>query len=112
MNTSAKRMARARRIARLRRAWGETYTKRITTAIIVNALCWVWCSYILAWLGRYEIAQALSQTAITAILGVVVTNGVKSTTENVSKNGWVGKIIRGGKKRFSDAEDSGIDNAA
>ena len=42
MNTSKnKNIGRARRIVRFRRAWGETYTKRITTFIIVNAVMWV-----------------------------------------------------------------------
>lgn len=116
MNTSKnKNIGRARRIVRLRKAWGETYTKRITTFIILNAVCWVWCSYILAWFGRYEIAQSLSITAVTAILGVVVTNGIKSTAENVSKNGYVGKIISKGSKKgkFSEiGKKDKEDNAA
>lgn len=103
MNSSTKKEARRARIRRFLTAWGETYTKRITTFIILNAVAWVWCSYILAWCGRYEIAQGLSQTALTAILGVVITNGVKSTTENVSKNGYVGKIRR---KKFSDVDEA------
>ena len=103
MNSSTKKEARRKRRERLLTAWGETYTKRLTTFIILNAIAWVWCSYILAWCGRYEIAQGLSQTALTAILGVVITNGVKSTTENVSKNGYVGRIRR---KKFSDIEDT------
>ena len=96
-----KRLARARRMARFKHKWGETYTKRITTFIMVNAVLWVWCSYGLALLGRYEIAQSLSQTAITAILGVVITNGAKSVTENISKNGYVGKIKDAGAKILS-----------
>ena len=100
MTISGKRMARARRWARFRKAWGETYHKRITTIIVANAILWVWCSYVLAWFGRYEIAQALSQTAITAILGVVVSYGVKSGVENISKNGYVGNIAKA--KKFSE----------
>ena len=106
LTKAEKKLARKKRLERLLTAWGETYTKRITTFIILNAIAWVWCSYILAWCGRYEIAQSLSQTALTAILGVVITNGVKSTTENVSKNGYVGKIRR---KKFSDVEETAQD---
>ena len=102
MSSLTKKETKKGWFTRLRIAWGETYTKRITTLIILNAICWVWCSYILAWQGKYEIAQSLSQTALTAILGVVITNGVKSTTENVSKNGYVGKTKR---KKFSDIEE-------
>ena len=115
MNTSkSKKIGRARRIVRFRRAWGETYTKRITTFIIVNAVLWVWCSYALAWFRRYEIAQSLSITAVTSILGVVVTNEIKSTAENVSKNGYVGKIIKtaGRKGKFSEIGKDKEDKAA
>lgn len=73
------------------RAWNETYSKRLFTLIAFNAILWVWCSYILAWFGRYEIAQELSRTAITCILGVVITNASKSALENVSKYGWKGR---------------------
>ncbi len=113
MNTSKnKNIGRARRIVRFRRAWGETYTKRITTFIIVNAVMWVWCSYILAWFGRYEIAQSLSITAVTSILGVVATNGIKSTAENISKNGYVGKIIKAASRKGKFSEIGKEDKAA
>ena len=112
MKHTDRSFARARRFARFRRAWGETYTKRITTFIIVNAVLWVWCSYALAWFGRYEIAQSLSITAVTSILGVVVTNGVKSTAENVSKNGYVGKISSRKGKLTDYAKEQRKDDAA
>ena len=119
MTPSVKKLAGARRRARFRKrvgsifhAWNETYMKRINTVIILNAIAWVWCSYILAWCGRYEIAQQLSQTALTAILGVVITYGLKSVTENVSKNGYVGRIgesapkVSGKKRRIFDIDDA------
>ena len=78
-------------VKRAAKAWGETYWKRIMTVIVYNAIGWVWCSYVLAWFGRPEIADELSKTALSAILGVVVAYAVKSTSENISKNGFVGK---------------------
>lgn len=65
----------------------KSYTKVIVFVIVINAVLWVWCSYFLAYLGRYEIAQALSQTAITTILGTVITYCFKSLVENVNKHG-------------------------
>lgn len=62
------------------------------TIIVVNAILWVWCSYVLAWFGRVQIADELSKTALASILGVVVAYAVKSTSENISKNGFVGKL--------------------
>jgi hypothetical protein len=67
--------------------WLDTFTKIAVAVIIINACAWVWCSYILAYLGRYEIAEMLSQTALTAILGTFISYAVKSTVENVNKFG-------------------------
>lgn len=64
-----------------------TYTKKVVFIIVVNAVGWVWCSYVLAFLGRYAIAESLSQTAITAIIGSVVTYCIKSTTEHINEHG-------------------------
>ena len=46
----------------------------------------VWCSYILALLGREQIAEALSQVALKEIIGVVLIYGLKALFENLSKN--------------------------
>jgi len=86
-------------------AWNETYEKRLCTFITFNAVLWAWCSYILAWFGRYEIAQPLSQTAVTTILGVVISYSVKSLSENISKYGYTGK-------KPSQADETGEGGAA
>lgn len=65
--------------------------KRLATVIVYNAIAWVWCSYVLAWCGRIETVQILSQTAITTILGVVISYAFKSMVENISQYGWRGK---------------------
>ena len=78
-------------LKKLREAFAETYTKRIVTIITVNAVGWVWASYILAYLGRYQIAENLARDVVTAIIAVVLTYSVKSLTENISKNGFKGK---------------------
>jgi len=55
-------------------------------ACLVNGFAWVWCSYLLAYLGRAEIAESLSKVAITEIIGVVLVYSLKSLAENLSKN--------------------------
>ncbi len=65
----------------------DSFTKLAVAVVLINACAWVWCSYILAYLGRFEIAESLSQTAVTAIIGTFVTYAVKSLFENVNKNG-------------------------
>lgn len=67
-------------------------SKRIVWVCLINGFAWVWCSYLLAYLGREQIAESLSQVAITEIIGVVVVYCVKSLTENLSKhNLWPDK---------------------
>ena len=70
---------------------GETM-KAVVWFCVVNGCGWVWCSYLLAYLGRAEIAQGLSQVALTEIVAVVLAYALKSLTENLSKhNNWPDK---------------------
>ena len=87
-----KRIERLRaKLRSAREKWNESYEKRLCNFITRNAVLWVWCSYILAWFGRYEIAQSLSQEAVRTILGVVIAYSVKALSENISKYGYKGK---------------------
>ena len=63
-----------------------TTMKVIVFICLLNVLAWVLCSYILAWMGREQIAESLSQVALTEIIGVVLVYAVKSVFENLSKN--------------------------
>lgn len=61
-------------------------TKVIIWVCLAMGIAWVWCSYILAWLGKEQIAESLSQVACTEIIGVVLAYCIKSALENLSKN--------------------------
>lgn len=63
-----------------------TTMKIIVWVCLLNGLAWVWCSYILAWMDREQIAESLSQVALTEIIGVVLVYAIKSVIENLSKN--------------------------
>ena len=65
----------------------DSFTKIAVAAVLINACGWVWCSYVPAYLGRFEIAESLSQTAVTAILGVFISYAVKSGVENLNRYG-------------------------
>lgn len=79
---------------RTKQAKTETM-KAVVWLILVNACAWVWCSYLLAYLGRVEIAESLSEVALKTIIGTMFTYGAKSLVENLSKNNnWPDK---GGK---------------
>lgn len=70
---------------RTKRAKTETM-KAVVWFCLCNGCAWVWCSYLLAYLGREEIAESLSQTAVAEIIGVVLAYALKSLCENLSKN--------------------------
>ena len=74
-----------------RRTSKTTTTKRIVWACLINGIGWVWCSYALAFLGRTEIAESLSRTAVTEIIGVVLLYCLKSLFEKRKGFGAVGK---------------------
>lgn len=63
-----------------------TTMKIIVWVCLLNGIAWVWCSYMLAWLGKEQIAESLSQVALTEIIGVVLVYAVKALFENLSKN--------------------------
>lgn len=64
----------------------RTTMKIIVWVCLLNGIAWVWCSYILAALGKEQIAESLSQVALTEIIGVVLVYALKSLFENLSKN--------------------------
>ena len=61
-------------------------TKLVIWTCLLNGFAWVWCSYLLAYLDKMQIAESLSQAAVTEIIGVVLAYCVKSAIENLSKN--------------------------
>lgn len=51
----------------------------------------MWCSYLLAYLGRADIAESLSEKAVTEIVAVVLVYCLKSLLEKKDSFGAVGK---------------------
>ena len=60
--------------------------KMVVWVCLANGFAWVWCSYVLAYLGREQIAETLSSVAVKEIIGVVLAYAIKSVLENLSKN--------------------------
>lgn len=91
-----------------------TTSKKIVAICLGNGIAMAWCSYVLAFLGRDQIAESLSQTAITEIIGVVLVYSLKALLENLSKNNdWPDKVPKEEKiietpkvKGFSSSEES------
>ena len=64
----------------------KSTTKRAVWFCLVNGVLWVWCSYLLAYLGRSAIAESLSKVAITELISVFLSYALKSLFENLSRN--------------------------
>lgn len=69
----------------------KTTTKRGLWFVLVNAVGWVWCSYALAYLGRLQIAETLSKTAVEVIIATFATYCLKALFEKRQGFGAVGK---------------------
>lgn len=63
-----------------------SFSHWIVVWLILNGTAWTWCSYLLAYLGKDEIAETLSKNVVVEILGVVTVYSVKALFENISKN--------------------------
>lgn len=90
---------------------GMETTKRIIWICLVNGFAWVWCSYLLAWFDRVQIAESLSQVAVTEIVGVVLAYCIKSAIENLSKNNaWPDKGMLSDTGNMSDMKERTSDS--
>lgn len=102
-------LERLRRRVKTLRAGGKREEKKRTETMkkvvwvcLGNGFAWVWCSYILAYLDKMQIAESLSQVAVTEIIGVVLAYAIKSLVENLSKNNnWPDKQ-RAAEKQAAD----------
>jgi hypothetical protein len=69
------------------------FSKLIVIGLLLNGIAWTWCSYLLAYLGRGEIAETLSKTVVVEILGVLLVYSLKALFENLSKNNqWPDRV--------------------
>ena len=68
---------------RSRRGRMETM-KAAVWLCLFNGCAWVWCSYLLAYLGREQIAEQLSGKAVTEIIAVILAYAIKSLVERVA----------------------------
>lgn len=63
-----------------------TYSKIILTFVIFCSEIQIFCSYVLAYLGREAIAESLSEQVVIVIIGGLIPYFAKSLIENLSKN--------------------------
>lgn len=83
----------------------DTFMKVMTFIVIIHGIIMVTLSYVLAFMDKITIAENLSQTVVTEIIGPFTVYGITKTIENVSKyNDWIEKIIFK-TKRKEEKED-------
>ncbi len=61
--------------------WLETFTKKAVAAILICTLTDLQLSYILAFLGKEQIAESLSSTIAETVIGVMLGYFLKSLIE-------------------------------
>lgn len=61
--------------------WLETYTKKAVTIILIVSLIDLQLSYILAFIGKEQIAESLSSTIASTIIGVMLGYFLKALFE-------------------------------
>ena len=83
-------------------------TKLVMWFCLANGIAWVWFSYYLAFTEKAQIAESLSQVAVTEIIGVVLAYCIKSVVENLSKNNnWPDKSPWAGGEPPEDEDGRG-----
>ncbi len=63
------------------KAWLKTYTKKAVAIILMVSLIDLQLSYVLAFMGQVQIAESLSSTIATTIVGVMVGYFLKALFE-------------------------------
>lgn len=60
-----------------------TTSKQLIWILTINGILWIWTSYILAFIGREQIAESLSTNVCTVVLGGIVTYIISSAVTNI-----------------------------
>lgn len=67
-----------------------TTTKQLIWWFTINGTIWIYCSYILAFMQRDQIAESLSSNVCTVIIGSLVMYVISKTVENAFKYNELG----------------------
>lgn len=63
--------------------WLENASRQFVWWFIINSTIWIYATYLLAFLGREEIAESLSQVIVTEIIKTLMLIVVSKTVENI-----------------------------
>ena len=89
-----KRMLRNERIRDSLAANLMSTTKQLVWLFSINGILWIWCSYVLAFMDKVQIAESLSSNVCTVVLGQLGMYLITKTVENVFRyNDFGGKSL-------------------
>ena len=89
-----KRMLRNERIRDSLAANLMSTTKQLVWLFSINGILWIWCSYVLAFMDKVQIAESLSSNVCTVVLGKLGMYLITKTVENVFRyNNFGGKSL-------------------
>jgi len=63
-----------------------TFSQKLILFLVRNGVVWVYLTYLLAFLGKAQIAEALAKTIVVQLLVTTLIYALKSLFENLSKN--------------------------
>ena len=91
-----------------------SYTKKVVAFVLINAEIQIYCSYVLGFLGRDNIAEELSTQVVITVLGAIGFYCIKSLIENLSKYN-IGYLTSRNEsedcEEYDDEESCGCDTA-
>ena len=83
----------------------QTTSKQLLWLFSINGVLWIWCSYVLAFMDKAQIAEALSSNVCTVIIGQMCMYLVSKTVENVFKYNDLG-----GKSNIGALKNEGVES--
>ena len=60
-----------------------TMTQKLIWVLTINGILWIWCSYILAWFDKIQIAESLSSNVCNVIIGQTIAFLVTNSIQNI-----------------------------
>ena len=58
-------------------------SKKLIWILTINGILWIWCSYILAWFDKVQIAESLSSNVCSVIIGQTLGYFITASVKNI-----------------------------
>ena len=61
----------------------QSTSKQLIWLFSINGILWIWCSYILAWFDKVQIAESLSSNVCSVIIGQTLGYFITASVKNI-----------------------------